>query len=178
MCTLVDNRLHPLVEDIGIIMENRAVWIKFSDTLGGDIGLVNLYAPNCSTERVQLWHKLVSNLPINCQWHIAGDFNMMDKSSQCGRLLSGGEKFAWESFRSNFQVTDPFKFQGKLRFTWDNQHKDGCRIPGRLDRYYLSESQNPDFSAAVKECAILGANTISDHHPVRLELALTDEGRW
>jgi endonuclease/exonuclease/phosphatase family metal-dependent hydrolase len=47
---------------------------------GGDIGVVNLYAPNEHGLRVRLWESLISELPANCHWIVAGDFNMVESS--------------------------------------------------------------------------------------------------
>lgn len=49
---------------------------------------------------------------------VNGDFNMVkwpqDKSSFCSRFISGGEKLSWEELNVQLQLSDPFKFKGRL----------------------------------------------------------------
>jgi hypothetical protein len=33
-----------------------------------DIGIVNIYAPNDSNKRAQLWEALIETLPLACRW--------------------------------------------------------------------------------------------------------------
>jgi hypothetical protein len=46
ICTLPHENLALLVADHGTIFQNRAIWLKLSGLPMGDLGILNLYAPN------------------------------------------------------------------------------------------------------------------------------------
>jgi hypothetical protein len=81
---------------------NLAKWIRLSKIPGGDVAILNIYAPHTPLERIQLWQELIRLLPQGCRWIACGDWNMVettrDKSSSYGRLLSGREKLEFEIF--------------------------------------------------------------------------------
>jgi len=56
---LVSPKLASMVTLTGTVMENRAQWTVFSGFLGRDVGIVNIYAPNESYSRSQLWDSLI-----------------------------------------------------------------------------------------------------------------------
>ena len=62
--------------EYGTIMGNRSQFLK--GLLGGDIGFINVYAPNDTKMRTQLWGELLTSLSTTCQWIISGDFNFVE----------------------------------------------------------------------------------------------------
>ena len=54
ICTILKENLAPHVSSHGIILRNRAFWIRLSGLPGGDLGILNLYAPNDTRDRIHL----------------------------------------------------------------------------------------------------------------------------
>ena len=181
ICTLLHEKLAPLVSSYGSILHNRAFWFRLKGLPGGDLGILNIYAPNDSRERTLLWQELSARLPSDCRWIVSGDFNMVesaqDKSTLCGKLIPQRERLVWEAFKASFQLSDTFSHTGKLHFSWDNRRRDGCRILGRLDRHYVSSSPGSSFHLSTRNYLILGDSTTSDHLPVSIEVVLQDVGK-
>ena len=89
------------------------MWIILKGLSGGDLGLLNIYAPNDSSDRIPLWDSVRESLPQSCCWIFGGDFNMVeslaDKSSSCTRIVCDSERrylnFAANSRRLNAPFT-------------------------------------------------------------------------
>jgi exonuclease III len=62
-----------LVHASGVIGANMAQWITFRGYSGGDIGVVNVYAPHTPQERIYLWVELIQTLPSGPRWIFTGD---------------------------------------------------------------------------------------------------------
>jgi hypothetical protein len=81
-----------MVSSSGSLCNNRAIWVTFSRTPVGKLGILNAYVPNCSKERSRLWEELAVTLDPSHAWLMGGDWNMteisIDKSSGCGRALT------------------------------------------------------------------------------------------
>ena len=72
-----------LVVDSGYCENNRAIWIKMSESPrtsgeGGDLGVKCIYASNMPMERMASWDVLGANGPMDCRWIVGGDFNMVE----------------------------------------------------------------------------------------------------
>lgn len=178
ICTLLHGNLAARVSEHGSILQNRAFWLRLTGLPGGDLGVLNLYAPNNTRDRVVLWQELTTRLPIDCRWLISGDFNMtesaQDKSTLCSKLMSQEEKQIWEAFKSSLHLSDTFICLGKLKYSWDNRRRDGCRILGRLDRHYTSSSPGTNLHLPTRNYIIRGDCSASDHLPVSIEVTLQD----
>ena len=91
ICTILHESLAPRVSSHGTILCNRAFWIRLKGLPGGDLGILNLYAPNDSRDRITLWQELSTQLPSDCRWLVSGNFNMtesaQDKSTLCSKLM-------------------------------------------------------------------------------------------
>jgi exonuclease III len=59
ICMFVNPRVKHLIYSQGTIGVNLAQWIRFSRLPGGDVAVLNVYAPNNPVERIQLWQELV-----------------------------------------------------------------------------------------------------------------------
>ena len=179
ICTILHRKLAPLVSSQGSIIHNRAFWVRLSGLPGGDLGILNVYAPNSSKDRLTLWQELVTRLPSACRWLVNGDFNMtetpQDKSTFCSKVMSQGETLAWKAFKSGLHLSDTFNHNGKLKFSWDNKRRDGCRILGRLDRHYISSPPGPAPQLSTRNYIIRGDCPASDHLPVSIEVILHDQ---
>lgn len=178
ICTILHSKLAPLVSSHGSLFRNRASWIRLSGLPGGDLGILNVYAPNDPRDRTALWQELMCRLPSDCRSLVSGDFNMTeiptDKSSFCSKVMTQGEKLVWDAFTSHLHLSDTFSHNGKLKYSWDNKRRDGCRILGRLDRHYTSSPSGPYPSLTTRNYTIRGDCPASDHLPVTIDIVLQD----
>ena len=181
ICSILHEKLAPLVSGHGSILNNRAFWFRLKWLPGGDLGILNLYAPNDTRERTLLWQELSDRLPSDCRWIVSGDFNMLesaqDKSTLCSKLMPHREKLVWEAFKASFQLRDTFSHTGKLRFSWDNRRRDGSRILGRLDRHYVSPAPGSSSPLVTRNYLIHGDCPNSDHLPVSIEVVIQNSAR-
>jgi hypothetical protein len=139
--TLLAPKWATLVSQSGVIMGNRVHWFVLSGLPCGDIGIVNLYAPNEHSLQVRLWESLTTLLPANCCWLITGDFNMVesrqDKTNPCGRLIPTGERLIFQAMERHLQVEKNLRSTSSSWFSWDNFRHDGQHILARLGRFYV-----------------------------------------
>lgn len=174
--TILKGNLALRVSSQGTILRNRAFWIRLSGLPGGDLGILNIYAPNDPRERTTLWQELTTSLPTDCRWLASGDFNMVeniqDKSSLCSKVMPMNERIVWEAFKASIHLKDTFNRNGRLNFSWDNRRRDGCRILGRLDRHYISSPAGHIPHLQVRNYLIRGDCPASDHLPVSIEVTL------
>lgn len=137
IATLLAAKWNKFVNASGEVMGNCASWFTLRGIPGGEIGFLNVYAPNDSLHRCVLWESLLRDLPRHCQWVIMGDFNMVearaDKSSLCGRMISGRERLLFNTLKTALQVAEPPREANGLNYTWDNFRFNGTRILARLD---------------------------------------------
>jgi exonuclease III len=181
LCMFVNPKIKHLVHSQGTVGFNLAQWIRFLNIPGGDVAILNVYAPHTPTERIQLWQELTRLLPQGCRWVTSGDWNMVetarDKSSTCGRLLSGKERIEFDLLKAHLQVTDFFSYTGPLIYSWDNKQQAGRRVLARLDRMYSFSSPYGLPDLHVKKYVINGESRHSDHLPVTQHLELLEHQR-
>jgi exonuclease III len=176
LCMFISPKIQHLVHSHGTVDGNQAQWVLFKGIPGGDVAIANIYAPNSFHERIMLWRDLISCLPQGCRWIMGGDWNMVeqarDKSSRGGRIISEVEKFEFELLKAHLQVSDFFKNDQLLAYTWDNHRSDGHRVLARLDRFYLFSSLNGGADQHVAGYSIKGDAGHSDHLPVACTVEL------
>lgn len=70
-CGSVLTILHPRwshnIGALGSLLANRVQWLILQGLPGGDVGFVNIYAPNDSLSRCLLWEALARDLPQTCR---------------------------------------------------------------------------------------------------------------
>jgi exonuclease III len=54
VCFLVAPTLRPLIHSTGAFRHNQAQWLTLRGVPGGDVGVLNVYAPHTAQERIQL----------------------------------------------------------------------------------------------------------------------------
>jgi exonuclease III len=179
LCMFISPKIRHLVHDQGTVYGNLAQWVLLKGTPGGDVAIVNIYAPNASQERILLWRELVNCLPQGYRWILGGDWNVVeqarDKSFREGRIISDVEKLELEILKTHLQVTDYFEYDQLLAYTWDNHRLDGARVLARLDMFYTFSSQIGAANRHVKEYSIQGDAGHSDHLPVTCTMELQQE---
>ncbi len=89
-----------IVGENGTLMENKVWWVILKGLPSGDLGVVNIYAPNIPKERCFLWVEMIQKLLRGCRWILANDWNMVerstDKSNFCGQLILQAKMLGWE----------------------------------------------------------------------------------
>jgi exonuclease III len=114
--------------------------VRLRGTLGSNINIVNIYASTNSAKMIVLWGELSNVLPRDCQTTLLGDFNFVerreDRSSQCGKLISVGERFIFAQLTALLGIEDRFPSSGPTKCSCDNGRRDGMRILAQLDRFY------------------------------------------
>ena len=126
------------------IVEGRAisVTIRWYQCI---IGIINVYAPNSSTNRAHFWRQLADGLPIADVWILAGDFNMTlykeDKVGGMQMVVQGAELVAWDLLMGRMGVKDAWHVIKKPRSSLSFS-RAGCSMNGfcmsRIDRIYIS----------------------------------------
>jgi hypothetical protein len=69
----VSDNLSTMVVEAENVMGNRFQWIRPRGLTEGDVGVVNVYAPNSPKECYYLWATMVHKLYQNCKWIFNGD---------------------------------------------------------------------------------------------------------
>ena len=92
------------------MMVGRAQYIIL-EWKGEKEGILNIYAPNTVTDRVELWSHLLSSLPRNIDnWCIGRDFNMLehptDRAGGRGDTIRGNELAKWDQLSMSLGISD------------------------------------------------------------------------
>jgi hypothetical protein len=148
LVTAVLQKLVPFVTSHHVTLCGQVIYVILDRLSSGPLGLVNVYGPNDSLSRSQLWDTLVNCLDPCRPWIFGGDFNMTTHAvNQLGGVphdLVGHEATAWTSLQSTFGLSNcrPQPVPA-LQYTWDNNrlHTPGTTpicILKWLDQFYLS----------------------------------------
>lgn len=170
LITLVGPKYAHMITSSGSILENRAHWIILDGLPGGQVGIVNIYAPNDSFSRCNLWDAMIRELPSGCRWILGGDFNMVesrnDKTNPCGRMVPATERALFLNLKQHLNIDDNLRSPGSLQYSWDNFRNDGSRVMARLDRFYIFKNGAGMSNRKLSEYLIRGDNAWSDHFPI------------
>jgi len=135
------SQLANIVSQYGTIMENHAQWVILQGVLGGDLGILNVYAPNDSQGRYQLWKSLIRKLPTTWRWIIGGDFNTVescwDKTNPCRRLVLLAKREFFNNLKRHLNIDKNPRSQDNLTYSWDNFKDNGQWIVARLDLFHI-----------------------------------------
>ena len=158
-----------------MIMGNCAQFLVLQGLPGGDTGIINIYAPNESDLRIQLWGEILLSLPSGCCRIILSDFNFVerrqDKTNACDRLVPMIERMVFEALKAFLQIDEPSRSLDNLKFSWDNYRLDGLRVLARLDRFYVLQS-TAIANRKIVSYKIKGDVGWSDHSPIELSVQL------
>jgi hypothetical protein len=156
----------------------RAQWVRLTRVPGGDLSILNVYAPNNAAARCVLWRELVESLDKDCSWILAGDWNFVERSQDKSRnnrqTMSVKERGIFEQLTSTLEVSDPFLASNRVRFSWDNKRVVVTRTLVRLNCVYTPTELSRNIKA--DDYAILGDNSLSDHLPVWRNIILQEGG--
>jgi hypothetical protein len=98
----------------------------------------------------------------------------VDKSTQCGRLISNSDRIHWEALKHALNIEDFFHHGRGFKYSWDNGRMEGQRILARLDCFYVFRNHPPGSSRSITQYAIQGDGTLSDHLPFDIIIKLGD----
>ena len=98
-----------LIVDKGCLQGGQAQFIVFK-LLEKKVGLLNVYAPNSTRGRAQIWCQLWNDLPVMDRWCIVRDFNMLEDASDPmdGSIVttSSAKLAEWEKLCFKFSLQD------------------------------------------------------------------------
>eukprot|EP00249_Psilotum_nudum_P003894 c17395_g1_i1 orf=13-462(+) len=140
------------------------------------VTIINVYAPNNSREREELWRQ-IDEMIDSGKYVIMGDFNMIeqeqDKKGGVNAAIQGAEKVSWENVKWKIGLADMTDTEEKM-MTWNNCRMEG-RIEARLDRIYMLEGGN--WIAGNHTIIVEQGEVLSDHKLVILEGKVQGEVR-
>ena len=181
VCIALAQKWYSHVIDYKILVEGRVQFIIL-EIQNLQLGFINVYAHNATTDRRRLWSYLCDTLPQVDHWCMAGDFNMiedkLDRSGGSQAVLYGSELSFWERlcFKYGFQDTwcSPSfnKHVESLQFSRSDRRVLGVNI-SRLDRFYADDF----FIALGGSLQILAGTTFSDHSPLIVTLKKVEKGK-
>lgn len=134
------------------------------------VGLLNVYAPQSSSLKAQLWSTIEGVInSIDAIWILFGDFNVV--RSQDERLGSSFEVIEASFFNDFIARAGLFDFPlGGRRFT--RFDKNG-RSASKLDRFLVS---NKFFDFWNDAAVFVLCRSLSDHYPIALKVGLPNFG--
>jgi hypothetical protein len=98
------------VMDYTTIGSNKAQVITLKGLPCGELGIINIYAPNNNVDKNILWELLLEKIPENYSWIVCGDFNTVeDKSSIYGKLIPNKERLLWDALKLALEIHEPTK---------------------------------------------------------------------
>jgi exonuclease III len=153
--------------------------MRLTGTLGGDIVIMNVYAPNQATARCEFWIELANSMAKDCRWFMAGDWNFVekhqDKSRNNTHLTTLEERGAFELLKSTFNVHDLFSLSNSIRYSWDNRRDRENRTMARLDRIYSLREFGEIVVAS--DYTIMANSAFLDHSPMYRSVKLEVEAQ-
>nr|PNR49067.1 hypothetical protein PHYPA_010963 [Physcomitrium patens] len=174
---LLPEKIASLICEHGVIMKGRVQYVTLQWTPFLIIGIINIYAFNCTGSRSRLWTK-IRHYPLpEAHWILGGDFNMIDQldDKQGGQDTIGRgqrEQVAWGDLQVHLGLQDSFRADefrklSTKKFSWDNRRYAPGMICSRLDRFYL----NHTLIQLGGQTSIWPSLThVSDHAPVVLKI--------
>ena len=132
--------MEELVSQTGTIIGNRVRYVILDKFSSKKLGFLNVYASNNTTQQMQLWRKLITSLPTDCNWILIGDFDFVesrcDKTNACNMLIPMAEKLVFQACKAFLLIEESNCSVSNLKFFWNNYRSHGSRILACLDRFY------------------------------------------
>jgi hypothetical protein len=96
----------------GTILQNKAQYLSLDGFPRGNLGILNVCAPNTPSEHILLWKALKASLLANIKWVIMGDWNMVlvlqGNSHVASRIACDAEQLAFAWLLRHLGVEDFF----------------------------------------------------------------------
>ena len=176
MALVLANKWAGALSNYGSVFRGRMIWCILFGLPDGEVGFLNLYAPNDPPLRCQMWRALINGLPKGCRWVISGGFNFIEYASDrivhCSKLINLVERSLWNKVKQTFDREENFSTASSLRYSWDNIQEEGHKILARLDRIYVFNDPRGGFSREITSYRIRGDCRILDHLPIMCEMVL------
>jgi len=169
-CILMDLIWAKFVMDYTTIGSNKTQVITLKGLPCGDLGIINISAPNNYVDRNISWELLLEKIPRNYSWIVCGEFNMVedkeDKFSMCGRLIPNKEGLLWDALKLALEIHEPTRSNRNLKFSWDNQRSGRHKIMVRLDHIYIPNYLASNQAGNSPQYYVKGDGVRSNHHHV------------
>lgn len=158
------------VIEVKMVEENFSCAIGRWNGVEQQVGLVNVYAPQCNNLKRVLWESLLTLIQSrNIVWIIFGDFNVVRNSSERrGSRFNAQSASHFNAFIAAAGLND-FKM-GSSRFT--RFSKDGGKM-SKLDRFLVTSIF---FYHWMEASVMVMGRIISDHSPIALKHGPVDFG--
>lgn len=78
LAILVGERSAKKVIGSGVDKKREFIWIKLATPLG-EMGIVNVYAPQKPAQRAVLWERMQQNLEAGVSWSLMSDWNFVER---------------------------------------------------------------------------------------------------
>ncbi len=79
---------------------NKVHMLRLNGLPCGNLGILNIYAPNNPIDHCNLWELMKAEISNDSNQLFCEDFNMLkqvvNKSSSCSRFIFDKERFSWE----------------------------------------------------------------------------------
>ena len=175
ICLWISPKVGHMITKAGSSGCSRGQWIWLGGCLGGDLAILNVYAPIEMRARCVLWESLLETLPNNCRWLLCGNWNFVEqvvnKLNINKRIILVGEKRIFFLLIDALEVEDKFPIGSRIRFSWDNKRQRTDRHLARIDRFYTFKMVGARIDI-VSKYYIRGDSTHSDHLPVLCTMTL------
>jgi exonuclease III len=168
--------IHPDFEILnsGTSIVSRIPWAELQSRKG-KFSISNIYAPNISLDRLNLWKNLQNTLPRG-NWIMAGDYNMTENredSTSNSPLISGNKLNEWRLLKNRFSLIDVKQLTSLNGPTYTRRGTLYERqIQSRLDRFYISDQGN--WLTSIKELKHHTNTVLSDHEPITIKLTIKE----
>ncbi|CAK9871707.1 unnamed protein product [Sphagnum jensenii] len=164
---MLDKIVAPLIVDHGITLQPPGE---------GVLTIINVYAPNRSTDRAQLWQKVSQENLITDHFILGGDLNHREPSeannSSGTRQLNRRETFAWHHMTLKYGLSDAWELDNfhkltKKVFTFDNGQQGSSSTLSRIDKFLVSQLVEERGGRIVASTSV---KKLTDHSPLTISI--------
>ncbi len=173
---LLDKIVVPFIVDHGTLDAGRAQFITLQPPSEGALTIINVYAPNLSTDRAQLCQKVSQANLIADHFILGGDLNHQEPSeannSSGTRQLSRRETSAWHHMTLKYGLSDAWKLDNfhkltKKAFTFDNGRQGSSSTLSRINKFLVSQSVEERGGRIVASASV---RKLTDHSPFTISI--------
>ncbi len=173
---LLDKIVAPFIIDHGTLDAGRAQFITLQPPSEGALTIINVYAPNLSTDRAQLWQKVSQANLIADHFILGGDLNHQEPSetsnSSGTRQLSRRETSVKHHMTLKYGLSDAWKLDNfhkltKKAFTFDNGQHGSSSALSRIERFVVSQSMEERGGRILASASV---RKLTDHSPLTISI--------
>ena len=169
MMSIINRALGPKVVFNHSSRRVLGIQIKWGN---GQLTIFNIYAPNSAKLQFKLWKDL-TDLEVEGDWCIIGDFKMVEEQRDCRRastILFGSKKSKWKTLVIKWALKDLGEAVSRgndPKFTYASLQYVGSAA--RLDRCYCSHEA--DWVPNLVSVSVDKDQALLDHFPLTISLS-------